>query len=453
MSGAKRLTAIGLLKKMNQQMPDSLKRAAAPMIRRRLVGNAVFLGQYRALQGVAALCEEQTSIRQEKKLRELLCFAGKAVPYYTELFAAIGCDPSVDDPKGVLASIPLLTKDVLRERFDDLQAAEVGDFYEATTGGSTGAPVRVNLERDSIYREKAFIYSFWSRFGYDWKTSRLVTFRGIDFGGKIKKENPLYAEVLLNPFLLTEKTIGRYIDVIDSYGADFIQGYPSAIRNFCRLLELVGCRPERKIRCVFFISENVDEATEAYVQSVLGCPCRAFYGHSERCVFAEQVDDGLVYRFNADYGFTEICEHGDGNIVCTGYLNRRMPLIRYAVDDYATPVGGGLFHIEGHHTGEDLIGRGGERITQTALNFHDGTFDLAEGGYQLIQERPGEVECRVLSSRRLEVGELAAMSRSLAAKTRDSIVWTVVQDKPFVLTSRGKAKTVVQLIDDTKVER
>ena len=434
------------IKNIYNLCPETIRRLFALPIRYGLIGNKAFLNQYQECREAEAISADELRNIQRSRLLEILRFSYSNVPYYHEVFDQAGFDVLDNRCVDCLADLPLLTKRTVEERFDDLQAPRVKDFYLATTGGSTGAPVRVNLDRSSIYRERAFVYSFWARYGYDFKKSRIATFRGVDFNGRIAKDDPLYAAVLLNPFTLCEETLGEYLDAMDSYGCDFIQGYPSAVSNFCRLLEGSARRPKKRFKAVFFISENVEQDTSEYVSHVLGCGCHAFYGHSERAVFAEGC--GVGYTFNPLYGFTEVIAHDEGNIVCTGFLNRRMPLIRYAVDDYAEDNGDGTFSIVGHHEGVELLGVNGERITQTALNFHDGTFDAVPGGYQIVQNRVGFAECRLRPVRELDEYELTAIVHSLASKTGGAIEWSVVQDKQFELTRRGKAKLVVQHLDD-----
>lgn len=436
---------IAFLKKANQATPNSLKRLAAPLIRRQLVGNHAFLDQYKLCEQMQHVSEDARLAYQATQLRNLCIFAYRNVSYYRELFEDAGINPSGIKTPEDIKGLPLLTKDTLKARFDDLQAVCINDFYEATTGGSTGQPTRVNLERSSIYRERAFIYNFWARSGYDWRKDRTATFRGIDFSGKLSKLNPLYNELLLNPFFLSEENIGDYVRLVEHFGAGYISGYPSAIQNFCRLLKKTGTRSPKGIRAVFFISETVMEEHVRIVREVLGCSSRAFYGHSERSVLAEQIGSDLSYRFNSLYGVAEVVEHSGGNVVCTGFLNKRMPLIRYAVDDWATPTGNNVV-IEGHHDNLFLVGINGERITQTALNFHDGTFDNVEG-YQLVQDDPGEAVCRVFAARILSIENLQGIEKSLSRKTGNAIRWRVVQGEPE-LTSRGKRPLVVCRIVD-----
>lgn len=439
------MSSIAILKKLNQGMPDGIKRIGAPLIRKKLTNNVIFRSQYDFCQKMRRATAEEINAYQQSQLRSLCAFAYENVLYYKEVFDEAGINPYSAKLGDRISELPLLTKGLLKERFDDLQAASVGDFYEAATGGSTGVPVRVNLERSSIYRERAFIYSYWSLFGYDYSSSKLATFRGVDFRGKVSHRNPLYGEIILNPFLLTEKTILAYLKEIDSYGCDFIQGYPSTVANFCRLLDIKGVRPKKKIKAVFFISENVHLEQMNYISSILNCPCRAFYGHTERSVFAEQVDDALTYSFNPLYGLVEFVPHENGNVVCTGFLNKRMPLIRYAVDDYARLFSDRKYMITGHRDGAELIGCNGERIRWMYRWIF--TLGIPEGeliDYQIVQDVPGYAECRIRLTQRLTESQLASLAAILSNKTNGSIRWRVDQDAEFELTARGKMQIVVQ---------
>ena len=433
---------IALLKKINERLPDSIKMAAAPLIRSGLVKNDIFINQYRALEEAASLNEQELGKIQFHKLKAVLIHAYEHTGYYHNLFDQVKFNPYQFEEVEELRKIPLLTREIIESDFDALQADDISDFYIGETGGSTGKPLRVLLERSSIYKEKAFIYHFWSRYGYDYKTSRIATFRGVDFSGKISKTNPLYNEIILNPFVLSESNVNLYAQKIGRFGAEFIHGYPSAITNFCRLINKCGIEVNR-IKAVFLISESCSKSQKEIIEKTLDCPVAAFYGHTERAVFAEQCGPDLVYEFNPLYGYTEFVERKEGNIVCTGFLNLKLPLIRYALDDHATDLGNHRYQIEGHHSGACLYGRNGEQITQTALNFHDDTFARVEG-YQFYQDKRGYAECRVIADVILCEPDLEKIRRKLESKTGTGLMWTVRQVPRLELTDKGKFKMIIQ---------
>ena len=96
------------------------------------------------------------------------------------------------------------------------------------------------------------------------------------------------------------------------------------------------------------------------------------------------------------------------------------------------------------------MGRMGEHLTISALNFHGSTFDGIEGvqGYQFVQSAPGSAVCRLRCDRLLGLDEVRRIADRLAYGTGNSITWNVTQDEPFVLSPRGKVKTVCRLFQE-----
>lgn len=283
---------IALLKKLNTHLPDSVKLAFAPIIRWNLIYNSVFQKHMEELNMMDNQTYAEIESTQFIKLKETLIHAYEHTKYYRNLFEEAGFDVYKFSAVDELHKIPVLTKQLITEHFEDLQADDIQDYYSATTGGSTGEPLKVYLDRDSIYKEKAFIYHFWEKFGYDYKSSRLASFRGTNFGGRNFKANPLYNEIQCNPCNINRDTIVEYYHRINKFGVTFLHGFPSAIYSFCKFAKEALLEIKNKYRAVFFVSENVYDFQRTFIEETLGCPTAAFYGHSERAVFAEQLAGG-----------------------------------------------------------------------------------------------------------------------------------------------------------------
>jgi phenylacetate-CoA ligase len=441
---------IAILKKMNDCLPDGIKMLFAPLIRRSLIKNPVFIEQYQELiyaDTDAAFANERCA----QRLHEMLVFAYENTKYYKALFDEYSFSVYTPFSQTAFQKLPYLTRDIIEQQKAELTAENVMDYYGVTTGGSTGSPLHIQLERSSIYREKAFIYHFWSRFGYNYRNSRIATFRGVKFGDRVSKVNPLYNEIILNPFLLSSDKLDSYIDKINSFGVEFLHGYPSSIYNFCILLDKMGKKLKNCIKAVFFISENVLFEQKAYIESILQCPAIAFYGHSERAVFAEQNTEGGYY-FNSLYGFPEFTEGDFGSIVCTGFLNRRMPLIRYLLDDYAEKRCDGCYNILGHHDVDVLLGKNNERISMAAINFHDKTFESI-ASYQFEQWKVGEAKLYVVAKPGcdLDSDALIAIHNSVEKKLQCSVLISVEVLAAPKLSKRGKYKMMIQHISANEV--
>lgn len=375
---------ISFVKVLNEKLPYWMKRPFSHLIRGRLVNNKVFLKQYEQLKKADTLNKTELEQMQLEKLRQVLDHAYCQTVYYRELFERIGFNPKSVTTLNDLKKLPVLTKKMIFENFENLKGCDINDFYEVRTSGTTGAPTHVLMERNAIYREWAFIYHYWAKYGYEFRTSKLATLRGVDLHGKLCEINPLYQEIRLNIFQLNRKNIKEYVRLTDNYGADFIYGYPSAVYNFCRLAKEAKLKLEYRFKAVFLISENLYDFQEAEIQEVLCCPIAMFYGHTERAVYAERYDDG--YIFHPLYGVTEISKNNTP--IVTGFINSKMPLIRYEMDDSVEYTEDGKAYIVGHRNSEVVYGANGEQFRVSALNFH-GAISSQFPWFQFVQEIPG----------------------------------------------------------------
>lgn len=437
------MSFISLLKKANQDAPDGIKRIASPFIHGQLINDSRFQAQYQALLNLYSLSDDEINGIQVRLLKETLERAYSSIPFYRKSFNEAGFNPATVSSLDDLKHLPLLTKEQVRASFGELSNPDVSDYYEATTGGSTGHALRMQLSRSSIYRERAFICHYLSLFGYSYRKSRMATFRGISSRKGFSKLNPLYNEIQLSPFLLSKATVAKYADAIDSFKAEFIQGYPSAIANFCVLALQMDVKLKSSIKTVLLISENLLPWQKDAIEAFFQCPIAMFYGHTERSIFAERsvnYDEGYV--FQPLYGVVELVEHNTGNIVCTGFINDRMPLIRYALDDEAISLGGNHYEIRGHRTGEALLGCNGERVTQTS--FEGLHFPLLSdiAAYQLIQREQGKAVFCFISDQVFDDAMLRRCEQELRSVC-PCLEWMANQVDRFELTSRGKFKPLL----------
>lgn len=156
---------IALLKKLNTNMPDSVKNAFAPIIRGKLIYSRVFREQINELDKMDSMTYADIEKAQFGKLKITLIHAYEHTEYYKKIFDEIGFNVYGFNNPEQLKMIPVLTREQITQNLEALSADDVTDYYSATTGGSTGSPLKVYLDRDSIYKEKAFIYHFWSKYG------------------------------------------------------------------------------------------------------------------------------------------------------------------------------------------------------------------------------------------------------------------------------------------------
>ncbi len=433
---------IALIKKINEKMPYWMKRPFAHIIRGRLINNSVFLETYDSLLRLDQMNKDEIKEEQKQKLLKTLKHAYEHSNYYHALFDEN--DFSFESLKDIsdIQRLPLLTKELLKEHLSEIVTDDNRDYYTVTTGGTTGEPTKVLMSKSAIFKEWAFIYHYWSKFGYNYKSSRLATFRGIEMGNKISEINPLYAEIRMNPFILNFDNVERYLQLIKKFRADFLYGYPSAIYNFCRLAKKRNINISNVFKAAFLISENLYDFQKELINSVLQCPIVIFYGHSERAVFAEKYENGYV--FNPFYGVTEISENGEP--VVTGFINEKTPLIRYVVDDYVEKNDKDGFVIWGHRESDMIIGKNGEQIRASLLNFHGELFEKY-GQFQIIQEKEGELKIRLVGKKDQSDGDIEAIIDRMDSILNGQFKLSMEFADDLDLTSRGKYKFLIQKLN------
>lgn len=435
-----------LLKKINERTPDFIKKIFAHQIRNKVIKNKVFLDTICEIQSFENLSNEEKNKVHISKLKDILIYSYENIEYYKSKFDEFNFNPYEFSSIEEMNKIPAIKKQDVINNFDKMVSRDSIDYYTAYTGGSTGKPLKILLDTDSIYKEKAYVYNYWSKFGYDFRKDRIVTLRGVEFKGKIYKYNPIDNQIILNPFKLNDELVDDYVKIIDKFKPKFIHGYASAIYNLCRLMKKKNIKLKTNIECIFFVSENVETYEKEYIEETLNCKSNIFYGHSERAIFAEYIDNG--YHFNQLYThmILEKSENIDEfNLKCTGLINKKMPLINYIPDDKVVMKNNKMM-VYGHWDKEQLIGQNDEKISIASINFHNKIFDKIKV-YQFRQEMKGYVELAIVEDEKISEKDLVKMEEAINAKLKGIIDVQICVVEQIELTKRGKLKKIIQSIE------
>lgn len=430
------------LKKMYEKMPEPVKDVLAIPIHRGLVGNKIFISQTRELEASESMSGDQLAELQLSKLRDLCEYCYAASPFYKRRFDEAGvCPETVTFEK--FATLPLLDKEQVLASYDEISVPIPGEgSYAAETGGSSGRRLVVMNSDECFYRENAFAMHFYGTLGYDFRRSKLAYFGGD--GSTLVTTSPLYRMVRCNTKLLNEGNLEEAVRRIDAFAPDYLRGLTSSVSFFAQLLSQTGMRLRKRPKGVFLQSENIHPYQLRQFEEAFGCPVRISYGSTERTVFGEQVawdGDTPVYKFNRLYGLTEIV---DGHIVGTGFINRRMPLLRYEIDDAVEPRAGG-YAIKGHRN-VPVVGRNGEHISTASL------CDLGESAsrllsFQFVQDEPGRLRMDYITASELDDAEKDALLRSLGSKFMGNMECELRRVDVLQLTPRGKRTLLIQRLN------
>lgn len=288
---------------------------------------------------IEAMVREDPLAMSERHLEELLSYAKGHSPYYAELLAD-GAD---------FHSLPVLTKDIMRERFDDIRTSpESPTAYRNSSGGSTGRPATfIQDARYASWSNATQGYYFREMLGVEmntvknlwlWGSERdSLQLKGRGFRGKAA--NFLTNKVFLNTFDVDEKTWLEYIEAIRSYRPHYIAGYAGSLYEIARVARRHNIRMY-KPEFVYSSAETLRDFMRDEIEEQFGAKVYDYYGSREVGAIAGECSRGNRHVFVMN-NRVEILDDNDcpvddgaeGKLVITCLHNYSFPMIRYEIGD------------------------------------------------------------------------------------------------------------------------
>ena len=402
---------------------------------------------------------------QCEKLKELLRYAYNNVIFYKELMDNHSINPERMDPIECLERMPFITKDIIRENFDNLisKSMDKKDMKYITTGGSTAKPFGFYINYDASIKEWAFMTNQWGRVGYRHNDPRAVLRGYITDENKnegLYSYNPLRNELFISSFHMNDKNMEFYIELIESFKPNFINCFPSSIYVFAKYLKRKNKRIKHRIKAILASSEIVIDQQRKLVEEVFNCRYFSYYGLSEKVLAGAECEYSRHYHMFPQYGYMELID-ADGNvireegipgeIVGTGFLNTAMPFIRYKTGDIGVyskekckcgrnyPL---LKKIEGRIQ-EYIVGKEHNLVSSSCLNTHSELYDNVES-YQYYQDRPGKVVLKIVRRENYTEEDTRRIIHEHEIMLKGQVELSIEFVDEIHLTKRGKYKIIEQ---------
>jgi phenylacetate-CoA ligase len=367
-----------------------------------------YLAEMRAVQ---AMEPEQVRRLQWKKLRKLLEYASRHVPYYRRLFENLGASPQ--DFKGPedLAALPILRKKDIRFGTDD-PLSEIYPRHHLTPGstsGSTGEKLRFYLSKETLEAGQANVLRMgeWIGIRIGDKMARLGSVPFEPSGlGKMKTALRSWCSntLFLSHFRLDEASLFAYAGKLKRFKPDMLVGHPSVLTRFAEFMMDSGIQDIRP-RAVVVSSETLYEWQREIIEKALGAKVYNHYGCQEFLGLARECSAQHGLHVAADRVYIETVPaegtspaDGINEIVVTDLDNYGMPFIRYGMGDVANLTWDSCECGLGFPRLESMIGRTFDIIRAPNGNMLAGSFwtllmrevkGIEE--FRVIQEKLGEV--------------------------------------------------------------
>lgn len=296
------------------------------------------------------LSESEIKEIQDRKLQDLVRHCYETVPYYRRLFDGLGILPDQIKKREDLHVLPVLTKQVIRDNYNDLFSTVISPkrWRKSSTGGSTGTPLKFCTDATE-----------WS----SWKASTLRAWEwyGINLGDKIfslggssinKKKNVfsykgLYDRVIMRNFKyssadVSDESMRQNYEAFSKLRPQAIRGYGSALYIFARYIERMGlpCPP---LKAVLTTGEVLMPEYRRKLEEVFGAKVYDAYGAGDGGILSHECMEHSGFHITEEACIIEITDKngvplqdGEVGFVCTTDLdNYVFPFLRYHVGDMA----------------------------------------------------------------------------------------------------------------------
>ena len=261
---------------------------------------------------------------QEEKLFTLIHRAHQHSPFYQRLYQHVDMRKikSLDD----IRRLPVLTKREVRAHWEEIFIGSRWNKTVAHTSGTTGSPMRLYRDYQSIVEENAYLWAHRMANGHE-IGMRTVTLRG-DLGrDKMELFDPFTNTLQLSSYNLREDQAEWYRHTLQKFAPNAILAYPSSLETLANYLTKMGKTLD--IPVVFTSSESLYSHQREKIEHAFNTCISDWYGNAERTIALEQRRDGSYDEFPL-YSYNE---YQEDHAITTGLINSSFPLIRYRVDD------------------------------------------------------------------------------------------------------------------------
>lgn len=302
------------------------------------------LQRLREIEKTPFLSKPDVEAMQVRELQKLLAHAEAKVPYYRELFRNLGVTSRDFKTLRDLERLPVLTKDLVRDRQNDLIREDVdrATLRVHYSGGSTGVPLTFYREPAYMDDSKAGEYRNYMQCG--WNPGEMIAFF---WGGndQLYKMRPWEFEIrqrlrryyLLDPFFSGPEEMDGWIAKWNAIGATIAVGYASTVARFAQYVESRG-RKLRPLKGVFTTAEKLYPNQREVIGRVFGCDVYDCYGSSEVQNIAAECPNGRMH-IQSDFVIVEadrtrpLAPGEPSPLLLTSLRNYAMPFIRYRNED------------------------------------------------------------------------------------------------------------------------
>jgi len=397
---------------------------------------------------------------QWMRLRELVERAREFSPHYSGISPPIDAATPLESIERTLAQIPVLEKDVYRDRPETFVAADVPrrQILRGKTSGTTGTALSLYYSRQTLAEEYATVWRLRAQHGVGTRDRHLT------FGGQlivpVSQANPPFwrnnayqRQILFSIYHMTKRNQEAYVDAIHSHPALYADGYPSALYQAAQsMLELGRPLPPDRLKAIFTSSESLLAYQREAIEEAFGASVWDRYGTAE---FTVSMTECAEHNLHVDMEYCvvevepreETDEYVRGPLLVTGLANDVTPFLRYRIGDSGTRLkhpcpcgraGDAFLDVDGR-SDDYVVTPDGRKIGRLDHIFKSQRSVIEA---QIRQDDVNEIDVLYVPSASFDGHSEAALESEIRSRVGDQITIRLAEVDSIPRESNGKFRAV-----------
>lgn len=291
---------------------------------------------------------DQLQEYQNEQVAALIKYVYTNVPYYHRIMRERKLTPHNIQTVNDLHKLPILTKSHIRKYGKELlsRSFSLRQCVQGHTGGTTGTALQLYYDKNTQPRQWAVWWRHRKRFGLK-LDDEFIVFAGrsviplSNMNPPFWRRNISMHQTYVSIHHMTQKNMPALCEYLCSRQVTYYSGYPSAVYLVAKYLYDNHIQLPHPPKVIVLGAETLLPHQKEMMQLAFGnIQVTDQYGASEQCGNISDCGHGY-YHVDMEFGAIEFLPieglpPNTRRIICTGFWNRAMPLIRYDIGDIAT---------------------------------------------------------------------------------------------------------------------
>lgn len=422
---------------------------------------------WRQLQAAEDRChwpEEQVSAFRDSRIHVFVNHCYATSPWYKAAFDRIGLIPSDVKSLRDLEQVPILLKSEVQRGYGNLVSRAVPTSRQIIhhTSGTTGGGLRFATTLAATQEQ----WAIWWRYRR-WHAIQPDTWCGY-FGGRsvvpLSQRGPPFwrinwpgRQILFSAYHMSEKNMLAYVNKLRKQRPPWLHGYPSLLALLAGFMKDRGLDVGYQVNVITTGAENLLLQQKALIERAFGVAPRQHYGMAEAVANISECELGNLH-VDEDFSAVEFVpgESGTYKVIGTNFSNMATPLLRYDVQDNATPSDavcscgrwGRLVASVDGRLEDYVILKNGAKLGRLDHVFKD-LINIQEA--QIAQRRAGAITLRVVRGAGYTESDEALLLREFRQRVGEEADIEIDYVGALDRTASGKLRFVVSEIPESKL--